>query len=542
MTALSLLQLELGYTISGNIMKSLYLTGLTALALLGSSFSAHADSFNTKRCMNMGNALDAPKEGDWGHKIDAKSFKIVADAGFDTVRIPVKWSAHTSGAPTFRIKERFFQRVTEVIDQALANDLQVILNIHHFDELNEAPEENYAKFIALWDQIATRYKDLPESVYFEVINEPNGNFKGDIMRKIVTQGFKKIRETNPTRILIMGGDDWSGIKTIPSIPAIDDPNQVYTFHYYDPFEFTHQKAGWTDLKNSGTKGWGSSADKAELKAAARYAAKVQRETGIPLFLGEIGAYEKAPYSGVVNYTLETRKAFEAAGISWCVWNFTATFPFYDTKRKEWDLKKLGALGMSPNGTPVESMAEKATQRVSYSAQTIDDAFNGLRRKIGRDGELLMAPFADQLTGYGPAKLKVVKDKNVPDGSATEVKVSRKGKNPWDSGLSGPIPTAIKKGDTIVMSYWAKTVKGDGVISNAGLQLSGEPYTALAMKPASLGKDWQEFYVTAKASRDYAPSEAGYTIQVAGAKQTLRIGPIFILNLGQNVSPSSLSHL
>jgi hypothetical protein len=188
------------------------------------------------------------------------------------------------------------------------------------------------------------------------------------------------------------------------------------------------------------------------------------------------------------------------------------------------------------------MAEKATQRVSYSAQTIDDAFNGLRRKIGRDGELLMAPFADQLTGYGPAKLKVVKDKNVPDGSATEVKVSRKGKNPWDSGLSGPIPTAIKKGDTIVMSYWAKTVKGDGVISNAGLQLSGEPYTALAMKPASLGKDWQEFYVTAKASRDYAPSEAGYTIQVAGAKQTLRIGPIFILNLGQNVSPSSLSHL
>lgn len=523
-------------------MKKLSATCLAAFAILGSSFSAHADSFNTKRCMNMGNALDAPKEGDWGHKIEAKSFKLVAEAGFDTVRIPVKWSAHTDGAPTFKIKERFFRRVTEVIDQALANDLQVILNIHHFDELNEAPEENYAKFIALWDQIATRYKDLPESVYFEVINEPNGNFKGGLMRKIVTQGFKKIRETNPTRILIMGGDDWSGIKSIPSIPAINDPNQVYTFHYYDPFNFTHQKASWTDRKNSRTVTWGSSADKAELKAAAKYAAKVQHDTGIPLFLGEIGAYEKAPYSDVVNYTLETRKAFEQAGISWCVWNFTATFPFYDTKKKEWDLNKLGALGMSPDGTPVKTIAATSAAKPAKSSQSIDDAFNALRRKIGRDGKLLMVPFADQLTGYGPAKLKVIKDKGVPDGAATEVKVSRKGKNPWDSGLSGPNAGAIKKGDTIVMSYWAKTVKGDGVISNAGLQLNGEPYTAIAMQPATVGKDWQQFFVSAKASKDYAPGEAGYTIQVAGAKQTLRIGPIFILNLGQNVSQASLSHL
>jgi len=515
-------------------MKSCLIASLTASILLTIPLSAQADTFKTKRCMNMGNALDAPAEGAWGHVIEAQSFKTIAQAGFDTVRIPVRWSAHTGGAPDYKIKDRFFRRVSEVIDQALAQDLQVILNIHHFEALNEAPEENYAKFIALWGQIATRYKDLPESVYFEIINEPNGNFEGGLMRKIVAQGFKKIRESNPTRILIMGGDNWSGIKSLPTIPAIVDPNQVYTFHYYDPFKFTHQKAGWTDLKNSGKEKWGSSADRAELRAAAQYAGQVQKDTGIPIFLGEIGAYEKAPYRDVVNYTRETREAFEAAGISWCVWNFTATFPFYNSTSKQWDVNKLAALGLSPNLKVAKQISKDRTAKAGgspYAGQSIDYAFNALRRKIGRDGDLIMPPFADQLGKYGVVKTKVVKDSGVPDGKATEVKVSRKGQNPWDGGLSGAIPGAIEKGDKLIMSYWAKTVKGEGLIANAGLQLNSAPYTAMTLEPANVGPQWQQFFITATAQQDYGQSEAGYTIQLAGAKQVVRIGPVFILNLG-----------
>ena len=515
-------------------MKRLSLTAISLAALMATAAPAYADSFKTKRCMNMGNALDAPREGEWGHTLDAASFKTIADAGFDTVRIPVRWSAHTGGAPDYKINERFFNRVTQVIDFALANNLQVILNVHHFEELNKDPQGNRAKFIALWDQIAPRYKNLPSSVYFEVINEPNDNFKGDVMREIVTEGFHKIRESNPTRMIMMGGDNWSGIKSLPTIPAISDPNQIYTFHYYDPFPFTHQKAGWTDLKNSGTVGWGSSADKAELKAAAEYAKKVQRETGIPLFLGEIGAYEKAPYRDVVNYTRETREAFEEAGISWCVWNFAATFPFYDKDRRAWDENKLAALGLTPNGAAPKTVKPKTTGS-PFEGQSLDDAFNNLRRAIGRDGELIMAPFADQLGSYGKVKLKSVKDKGVPDGTAIEAKISRKGKNPWDAAISGPIPGEIKNGDTVVMSYYAKTVKGDGVIASAGLQLNEEPYTAIAAQPASLGSEWQQFYISGTADRDYASGGAGYTIQLAGAKQTIRLGPVFILNLGQNAS-------
>jgi len=65
-----------------------FLTGTCLTFLAGMQFGiAQADSFDVKRCMNMGNALDAPKEGDWGHVIEERSFKVVKEAGFDTARL-----------------------------------------------------------------------------------------------------------------------------------------------------------------------------------------------------------------------------------------------------------------------------------------------------------------------------------------------------------------------------------------------------------------------------------------------------------------------
>lgn len=518
--------------------------GLTA-ALLGSFNASFADTFNTKRCMNMGNALDAPKEGEWGHIIQKESFSLVKDAGFDTVRIPIRWSAHTGGGPDYKINRKFFARVDEVINQALAQNLQIIINIHHFEELNENPQANFAKFIALWDQIATRYASLPKSVYFEVLNEPNGALGGDIMRQILTAGFDKIRETNPTRILILGGEEWSGINTLPSIPRINDKNQVYTFHYYDPFKFTHQKASWTDLENSGTVRWGSRADKEELARAAAFAKNAQAELGFPLFLGEVGAYEKAPYEDIVQYTNATRQAFEQAGISWCVWNFTATFPFYDRQKGGWDLEKLGALGMGPKAASYAQSviapraAESSSYKpVDYRGKSLDQVFMEMQKNMGRKGILALSPFIEDLNHYGPASFSQVSDRGVPDGKAIEIR-TRKGANPWDSALTGTLGVPIKRGDTLLMSYWAKAVNGPGDIASVGFQLANEPYTSLKTSSETYGPNWKQYHISVTADRNYRPDEMGYTMQVAGAAQTLRVGPVLIMNLGQNMPEGRL---
>lgn len=91
------------------------------------------------RGVNLGNALDAPQEGQWGVVIEDYFFDKIKEVGFQIVRIPIRWSAHTENIFPYRINESFFQRISHVINQALSRDLYVIINIHHFDELTESP-------------------------------------------------------------------------------------------------------------------------------------------------------------------------------------------------------------------------------------------------------------------------------------------------------------------------------------------------------------------------------------------------------------------
>src|SRR5262249_1268032 len=123
--------------------------------------------------MNFGNALEAPKEGDWGLKLEAGYFKIIKDAGFSTVRVPVKWSAHAAKNSPYTIDAEFAKRIDWVLDQAEANKLNVILNVHHYDEMDKDPDKHLPRLVALWEQIAARYKDRPTPRAFELLAEPH---------------------------------------------------------------------------------------------------------------------------------------------------------------------------------------------------------------------------------------------------------------------------------------------------------------------------------------------------------------------------------
>ena len=89
-------------------------------------------------------------------------FRLIAEAGFDTIRVPIRWSAHAMEAPPYTVDETFFERVDWVIENGLANGLNVVINMHHYDEIFEEPREHTERFIAIWQQIATRYKDMPD--------------------------------------------------------------------------------------------------------------------------------------------------------------------------------------------------------------------------------------------------------------------------------------------------------------------------------------------------------------------------------------------
>ena len=74
------------------------------------------------RGINLGNALDAPKEGEWGVTLKEQYFQLIKDAGFNSVRIPVRWSAHALSEEPYTIDSSFFKRVDWAVENALSRN------------------------------------------------------------------------------------------------------------------------------------------------------------------------------------------------------------------------------------------------------------------------------------------------------------------------------------------------------------------------------------------------------------------------------------
>ena len=97
------------------------------------------------RGVNFGNMLEAPNEGEWGLTVQEIFFDKVIEAGLDHIRLPVSWTNHALPQPPYTIDPIFMNRVDWAIRQATDRRLKVILNVHHYDELNENPILEWVK-------------------------------------------------------------------------------------------------------------------------------------------------------------------------------------------------------------------------------------------------------------------------------------------------------------------------------------------------------------------------------------------------------------
>ncbi|WP_428027254.1 glycoside hydrolase family 5 protein [Altererythrobacter sp.] len=312
--------------------------------------SAHpAKSLPIGTCINLGNTLEPETEGAWGGAAaEQADFERIAAAGFKTVRIPVRWSNKTSDQPPYTVDPAWMDRIQQIVDWALAAKLNVILNSHHFDGIHDDPLGISDRHGAVWSQIAQRFADYPEDhLWFELENEPHENFDHSNLLETLAPALKAVRAVNPTRAVIIGGEDWSGLESLATLPLPEDPNVYPTFHYYDPFAYTHQGASWVapDIPPPG-RNFPTDEDKAQLaKDVAKIEAYVERTGKVP-FMGEVGAYDKhISTKDRAQYHRVVREAFEPTGIGICVWAYANTFPFYDRKAGAWKPGMLKALGL-----------------------------------------------------------------------------------------------------------------------------------------------------------------------------------------------------
>jgi len=339
---------------------------------------AEARAQRLGRGVNLGNALEAPNEGEWGMVIEASFFELISDAGFDTVRVPVRWSAHAETQPPFTVDARFFERVDWVIDQALAHDLNVVINMHHYDEIFVSPDEHADRFVAIWEQIARRYRDRPDTVYFEPLNEPHDVLDAGTWNTLLSRTVTALRQIDPVHTLIVGGDSWNSIAGLKTLAVPEgETNLIATFHYYEPYLFTHQGAEWGGpevgtlgltwpgpplekvepvpdakkvewvrtwfLRYNQNRGADNPASSEQITRAFDEALAWSDQHGIPLWLGEFGAYSTADMDSRVRWTATVREVAEARGIPWAYWEFGAGFGVYDRDVATWRTSLLDAL-------------------------------------------------------------------------------------------------------------------------------------------------------------------------------------------------------
>lgn len=128
--------------------------------------------------MQIGNPDNSIKaEMAWGNPmVTSKTIKAVKEAGFNAIRIPVRWQYHITDPMTMSIDKAWMARIKEVVDWCLANDLKVIINTHHDKWLEGRPtsqykEENNQKLSLLWRNIASEFAQYDYRVAFAGTNE-----------------------------------------------------------------------------------------------------------------------------------------------------------------------------------------------------------------------------------------------------------------------------------------------------------------------------------------------------------------------------------
>jgi aryl-phospho-beta-D-glucosidase BglC (GH1 family) len=311
------------------------------------------------RGINMGNSFEAPSETAWGNPWDPEYFRIMADLGFSHVRLPVRWEPvdRSMANSPYTINPEFLDRIQQVVDTALSNGLHIIVNMHHHEALYEDPARQKDRFLSQWDQIANRFQDYPDSLLFEVLNEPHGNLTPALWNEYFADALSVIRNTNPTRIVLMGTAEYGGLGGVVHLQIPDDEYLILSVHYYNPFNFTHQGAEWVGAQADewlGTEWNDTEADRETVASDFGYALQYSETNNIPLHVGEFGAYEKADLDSRTRWTTFLGRWFEEQNLSWAYWEFSAGFGIYDPATAQYLTPLVDALlhNEMPEATPV----------------------------------------------------------------------------------------------------------------------------------------------------------------------------------------------
>jgi len=333
-------------------------------------------------------------------KYRKKDFENIKSLGCDAIRLPINLFYMTNGSPDYTVDPLFFSFLDQAVNWAEDLQLYLIIDNHTSDELASKNTNLETTLSKVWIQMADRYKNRSNYILYEVLNEPNGTLTTAAWGKIQQTAITAIRTVDNTHTIIVGGAGYNSYNELASIPVYTDTKLLYTFHFYDPFVFTHQGATWptpsmgslanvpfpynavtmpatptdlagtwvasalTNYKNEGTV--------AKVKSLIDIAVAFKTARNVNLFCGEFGVYiPNSKDADRIFWYSEVRKYLEQKGIAWTIWDYQGGFGLFKKGSNEqfnYDLNipLVQALGLN---TPLQQVYVMKPDSVGFNIYT-----------------------------------------------------------------------------------------------------------------------------------------------------------------------------
>ncbi len=286
-----------------------------------------------------------------------KDFEQIQSLGCDVIRLPINLHAMTDGGPEYRLDPLFTRFLDEVIGWAEELGLFLILDNHTFDPLENTSPDIEPILVGVWSQMASRYADRSDYILYEILNEPHG-IRDDVWNEIQKSVIDTIRHVDDKHTIVVGGSGFNSYHNLQLIPDLGDDNLIYTFHFYDPFLFTHQGATWVEPSMDPIEGvpfpfnamtmpgipgsvvgtwvqtlfinYMTEGREERVRELIDIAINFRDQRQLPVYCGEFGVHiPNSNQDDRVHWYQVVREYLEANGIPWTTWDYHGGFGLYE---------------------------------------------------------------------------------------------------------------------------------------------------------------------------------------------------------------------
>jgi endoglucanase len=298
-----------------------------------------------QRGLNLSGWFDEPRPGQVNiNRYTAADFQILKAMGCQAVRVPINLLHMTGPAPGYELDPLLLELLDMAVDRAEAVGLFIVLLNNTYEPVIGTGSSIEPVLLATWTQMARHFKNRSKLLLYEVLNEPHGISDTD-WNAIQARVIQAIRAEDAWHTIVVTPANYSSCLNLDAMPDYPDNNLLYTFHFYDPYLFTHQGVNWGDpvpvdlvgvpfpynpsampsLPASLVGTWWQDlyntypqqGNEAWVKSQLDVAARFQSERNLALWCGKFGAYPATSSSGDrAAWTNSVRSYLEGKGIAW----------------------------------------------------------------------------------------------------------------------------------------------------------------------------------------------------------------------------------